>query len=234
MEPEELGTVLGVWAHPDDEAFLSGGLMAAASDNGQRVAMVTATLGESGTSDPATWPPDRLRKVRSWELRASIAVLGVSDHRLLGYEDGTLGDVDDAEGTALVGEAIEEFSPDTILTFGPEGMTGHTDHKTVSAWTTRAWEAADRPGRLLYATMPVGYGERMAELDRQFEVFFAGDPPETPEDEMAIDFGLPPDLLDRKVVALRAQASQTAPLIEGLGVDSFSTWMSTEHFVAAP
>ncbi|HEX3261549.1 MAG TPA: PIG-L family deacetylase, partial [Pseudonocardia sp.] len=47
-----LGTVLGIWAHPDDEAFLSAGLMAAARDAGQRVVCVTATLGEHGTSDP--------------------------------------------------------------------------------------------------------------------------------------------------------------------------------------
>jgi hypothetical protein len=45
-----LGTVLGIWAHPDDEAFLSAGLMAAARDVGQRVVCVTATLGEHGTA----------------------------------------------------------------------------------------------------------------------------------------------------------------------------------------
>ena len=28
----ELGTILGIWAHPDDEAYLSGGLMALARD----------------------------------------------------------------------------------------------------------------------------------------------------------------------------------------------------------
>ena len=27
----DLGTVLGIWAHPDDETFLSGGLMAMAT-----------------------------------------------------------------------------------------------------------------------------------------------------------------------------------------------------------
>jgi LmbE family N-acetylglucosaminyl deacetylase len=30
----ELGTILGVWAHPDDEAYLSAGLMATASRPG--------------------------------------------------------------------------------------------------------------------------------------------------------------------------------------------------------
>ena len=31
----ELGTIMGVWAHPDDEAFLSAGLMRLALENGQ-------------------------------------------------------------------------------------------------------------------------------------------------------------------------------------------------------
>ena len=28
---DDLGTILGVWAHPDDEAYLSAGLMAMAT-----------------------------------------------------------------------------------------------------------------------------------------------------------------------------------------------------------
>ena len=51
------GTLLGVWAHPDDEAYLSSALMAAARDAGHRVVVVTATRGEQGTDDPGTWPP---------------------------------------------------------------------------------------------------------------------------------------------------------------------------------
>jgi len=39
----ELGTILGVWAHPDDEAYLSAALMAWARRNGQRVVVVTAS-----------------------------------------------------------------------------------------------------------------------------------------------------------------------------------------------
>ena len=39
----DLGVVLGIWAYPDDEVFLAGGLMAAARDAGQRIVCVTAT-----------------------------------------------------------------------------------------------------------------------------------------------------------------------------------------------
>src|SRR3954463_15396505 len=62
-----LGNVLGIWAHPDDEAFLSAGLMAAVRDAGNRVVCVTATSGELGTDDPIRWPPHRLGAVRRHE-----------------------------------------------------------------------------------------------------------------------------------------------------------------------
>src|SRR5688572_31517072 len=83
-----LGTILGIWAHPDDEAYLSGGLMALARDNGQRVACVTATRGERGTPDPVAWPPDRLATERTRELAWSLEILGVHEHHWLGYRDG--------------------------------------------------------------------------------------------------------------------------------------------------
>jgi len=57
-------TLLGVWAHPDDEAYLSSALMAAVRRTGARVVVVTATHGEHGTDDPARWPPDRLAAER--------------------------------------------------------------------------------------------------------------------------------------------------------------------------
>src|SRR4051812_12271242 len=84
-----LGTVLGIWAHPDDETFLSAGLMAAARDAGQRVVCATATLSELGTSDPVSWPPRRLAAVRAMEVRASLAALDVQEHHVLGYADGS-------------------------------------------------------------------------------------------------------------------------------------------------
>ena len=74
-----LGTVLGIWAHPDDEAYLSGGLMAMARDIGSRVVCVTATRGELGTPDPETWPPQRLAAERTVELASCLEVLGVSE-----------------------------------------------------------------------------------------------------------------------------------------------------------
>lgn len=82
-----LGTILSVWAHPDDETYVAGGVMAAARCRGQRVVCLSATAGEHGTPDPVAWPPARLGLVRRWEAAAAMAVLGVDEHRILGLPD---------------------------------------------------------------------------------------------------------------------------------------------------
>src|SRR5436309_2480711 len=83
-----LGTIVGVWAHPDDEVYLSGGLMAAAAAAGRRVVVLTATRGEHGTDDPGRWPPARLAARRTQEIEASLAALGgphgTIEHHFLG------------------------------------------------------------------------------------------------------------------------------------------------------
>lgn len=226
----ELGTVLGVWAHPDDEAYLSGGTMAAAVETGQRVVVVTATPGERGTADPQTWPPERLGAMRRRELAASLAALGVSEHRWLGHRDGELATVPERIGVAQVAAVIEEVAPHTVLTFGPEGMTGHPDHRVISRWVGAALRQVGSPARLLHATTGGDFLDRYADVHERFDVFFAGDPPWTPPEAMALEHRLDDRLLDAKLAALRAQASQTSSLVEGMGVERFRRWFAIEYF----
>ena len=229
-----LGTVLGVWAHPDDEAFLSAGLMAAARDAGQRVVCVTATFGEHGTDDPGSWPPKRMARVRERELHASMAALGVTEHHLLGLTDGTCAAAPHDLIVAHLARIIRAVEPDTIVTFGPDGMTGHEDHQTVSAWATDAHAIAAPDTRLLYATTTEEF-VRDWEPDRDtFNVFLAdGLPLRTPADDLAGELRLDADTVDRKIVALKAQASQTTGLFAALGEERVRRWWSTETFVAA-
>jgi LmbE family N-acetylglucosaminyl deacetylase len=228
------GTVLGIWAHPDDETFLSGGLMAMAGEAGRRVVCVTATLGERGTSDPRRWPPWRLAPVRAHEIRASLAALGVSEHHLLDIPDGTCAVQPLDPVVRRLVRIIEDVAPDTIVTFGPDGLTGHADHQAVSAWATAARAAAAPQTRLLYATTTEEFVERWEPLRDAFDIFLAdGLPLRTPASALAVELRLDPALLDRKIVALRAQASQTSALIAALGEERVRDWWSTETFIAA-
>lgn len=237
MEPSARGELptrmLGVWAHPDDEAFLSAGLMGQVVDAGGEVVCVTATRGERGTPDPDTWPEARLGKRRTVELRASLAALGVTDHRFLGYVDGTLHDIPSEEGSRRVAEVIEEVRPDTVVTFGPEGMTGHLDHIAVSRWVTEAARhVADAP-RLLYATTTDRFVRTWSEVNETLGAFGPGLPLATPVDEVALEIELAGEALDRKLVALAAQSSQMAPLFELLGEEQLRSWWATESFTEA-
>jgi LmbE family N-acetylglucosaminyl deacetylase len=227
-----LGTILGVWAHPDDEAYLSAGLMALARRHGSRVVVATATPGEHGTDDPGTWPPERLARLRRRELACALGAVGVVEHRWLGHEDGSCGAGDPA-GVAAIADLVREVEADTIVTFGPDGMTGHPDHRAVSAWTTAAWEATGRRARLWYATLTPAFHDRWGSLNDELDLWSIGPPPVTDEADLATQLHLEGDVLDRKVAALRAHRSQTAGLMAAVGEDRFRAWWSTESFRAA-
>jgi LmbE family N-acetylglucosaminyl deacetylase len=231
----KLGTIMGVWAHPDDEAYLSGGLMALARDAGSRVVCMTATRGELGTPDPREWPPDRLAAERTEELEQCLKLLDVREHEWLGYRDGECATVNAAEPVARLREAIERIRPDTVVTFGPDGITGHSDHQAISAWTTAAVELAEPTGtRLLYATFSGQRVQRWKDLTDAFGVFPPGYPLSVPDDQLVVDLTLDEGTADRKVRALMAQVTQTAGLIDGMGLEQYTAWMSEESFVESP
>ena len=229
----ELGTILSIWAHPDDETYLAAGVMSAARDRGQHVVCVSLTAGEHGTPDPRAWPPLRLGRRRTWEAAAAMAVLGVADHCIVGLPDGGLAEHDE-EGLAVVGHLLDDVRPDTILTFGPDGMTFHPDHQAVSGWVTAAWEERDRPCRLLYATSTVEHVARFGALYEEIGTYMTDERPTGVEpDELAVHVELSGCLLDRKLTALAAMASQTAELMAAVGPELFAAEVAEEAFVEA-
>jgi LmbE family N-acetylglucosaminyl deacetylase len=230
----DLGTILGVWAHPDDEVYLSGGVMAAARDAGQRVVCVTATRGEHGPSEASARSPAQLGSLRAQELRTALALLDVDEHRFLGIEDGRCADVPAGPIVLHLADIIEEVAPTTILTFGPEGMTGHEDHQTVSRWVTAARTVAAPDADLLYATTTAEHADAWQDLHDEFDVYLVpGLPLRRSSDELAFELRLDDRLAERKLVALQALASQTAGLIARVGASRFRDWCSIESFIAA-
>jgi len=228
----QLGTILGVWAHPDDEAYLSGGLMAMATDAGSRVVCVTATRGELGTADPRRWPPDLLAQERTAELTRCLGILGVTEHRWLDYPDGGCEAVPEASAVARLGELIDEVRPDTVVTFGPHGQTGHPDHRAVYRWTASAFRRAATPGaRLLCTAIPEWWAAKWRETHELLTIFEPGYPETVPDDALSFQLALDEPTLARKVRALAAQETQTAGLIELMGPETYAAWVSHESFV---
>ncbi|HJX07506.1 MAG TPA: PIG-L family deacetylase [Actinomycetota bacterium] len=227
-----LGTILGVWAHPDDDIFCSAGLMATAVRTGQRVVDVTATRGEGGSMDEERWPPASMGDVRTKELLRSLEILGVREHRFLeGPVDVDMQEHLDEAGAEQVRAIVQEMDPDTILTFGPEGMTGHQAHKDVSRWTTDAWSVVAKPtARLFYATQTPAFVEEVVPSLEQFDIFLPGTPPVTQPQDLGIDFSCDDEALDLKLRALEAHESQIEGLLEVFGEDGLLRFLRDEAF----
>ena len=231
-----LGTTVTVWAHPDDETYLAAGVMAALRDADQRVVCVTATRGDAGNGlhlGGSARQRAQLGALRARELAAALAQLGVTEHHWLGYADGGLAAVDPGTAVGPLVRLLDEIGPATVLTFGPDGFTGHPDHTAVSRWVTAAVAGCRRRPRLLYASATPADLAASAAVDDRFGVYALGRPHLVEAADLALRLELSGPALRRKVAALAAQASQTAPIMDAIGRDAFAAWVRAESFVAA-
>ena len=125
------------------------------------------------------------------------------------------------------------MDPDVVLTFGPDGITGHPDHRMVSRWVTEAWRRSRRRPQLLYATVTDGFLAEHAEMHARIGVFseFGGSGPHSiPERDVALAAVLSEAELDRKRAALAAHGSQTGVLAGLMGEESYRRWWAAEWF----
>lgn len=228
---DELGTILGVWAHPDDETYLTAGLMVRAVRNGSRVVCITATRGEGGSLDEEKWPSATMGEVREKELLRSLAVLGVTEHQWLDLADVDMDTPLPEAGAGTVRAIMEEVKPDTVLTFGPDGMTDHEGHKSVSRWATEGFQQVAKQGaKIFYATTTPDWAERWVPVYNRFNVFRPGTPPVTPREELGIEYDLPPDILELKLRAIQEHVSQVEGMVQAFGEDIFRGAMRGEYF----
>ena len=154
-------TLLAVFAHPDDERIV-GPLLARYAREGHRVHLLIATDGSKGVTDHAGIPAgERLAQVRTAEARCAAERLGIEAPTIVGLEDGGLASFTNlgrlrTELTRL----MSTLRPDAMVTIGPEGGTGHPDHRLVGNVATEVVQGVTEgtPPALYYASLPT---ERM-------------------------------------------------------------------------
>ena len=131
--------LLGIFAHPDDETLCAGGTFAKYASAGSEVRVVSLTKGGAGQiRDASAATRATLTSVREKELDAAGIELGLTETRCLDYLDGELADIDSQILVGLVSDLLSEFDPDVVITFGPDGFSGHADHIAVGAAVTAA------------------------------------------------------------------------------------------------
>ena len=132
--------LLCVLAHPDDESLGTGGILAKYAASGVTTGVLCATRGERGwPGSAADYPgPESLGCLREAELRAATAALDVRDVAFLDYLDGELAQADPAEAIGRIVAHLRRFRPQVVVTFSPDGATGHPDHIAISQLTAAA------------------------------------------------------------------------------------------------
>ena len=221
--------LLGVWAHPDDEAYLSAGLMARTVADGGHVTVVAITDGEDGFPADDRRSPAQRAEQRRRELRAAMALIGVHDVRFLGIADGAVATAPADRLVTQISAIIYEIEPDAIVTFGPDGITGHSDHVANSELVTRAWSTT-RIGELWYAAKTHGWLQEWRELHDEFDVWMTGEPTGVGADDIETIVDLDGAELDTKRAVLAEHRSQTDGLSAAFGEGPYRRWISQEAF----
>lgn len=210
-----------VLAHPDDESLACGGTIARCADAGAEVTLVCATRGEAGSFDAALEiPAGQLAKVRTAELEAACAVLGIAHLEWLDLEDGMLPWLPAAEVSDAIGRVAEAVRPEAIITFGRDGLYWHPDHIAIGERTREAARAtAACAGAALYCvTLPPRAMPQVASAARlasgRTDVSFWGVPASifgrgAPSPTLVVDVS---SVLTRKLAAMQCHRSQLAPL----------------------
>jgi LmbE family N-acetylglucosaminyl deacetylase len=151
--------LLGIYAHPDDEVFCTGGMFTRFASAGSDITVVSATRGQAGQIRSAKLATRKtLAQVREAELRLACARIGVKHVECWDYVDGMLAEVDARELEARVANTIRAYRPDAVFTFGSDGAYGHPDHIAISRATTavclRSGDGTHVQPRLYHALFP--------------------------------------------------------------------------------
>jgi N-acetyl-1-D-myo-inositol-2-amino-2-deoxy-alpha-D-glucopyranoside deacetylase len=232
-------SVLGVFAHPDDESLSAGGLLARASAGGARTTVVTAT-----------WARD---SVRGPELAEALRILGAGEPRMLGYADALVPESApgrprflDAPLDEVVGRLvahIREFRPDVVVTHDAYGgMTGHQDHLHTYRVTVLAAEAAGleqlypeagepwQPGALYLATHPDSVVPALRSAIGSRRAVYS-----VPDEQVTDRLDVTP-WLEQKIAAVLAHRSEiergaVPGLVAALPPESRGAMLATEWFI---
>jgi len=126
--------VVGIFAHPDDEAFGPGGTLAKFAKEGRDVSIICVTKGEAG--DNNSDKTHDLKDIREEELLKSAKELGIKQVFFLDFQDGTLSNNLYHQVADQLQELLKTIKPEIVITLEPHGVSGHLDHIAVSFITT--------------------------------------------------------------------------------------------------
>jgi LmbE family N-acetylglucosaminyl deacetylase len=232
--------LLVVVAHPDDESFGCGSVLAHAAAHGADTVVCCATRGEAGECAPGFDLGGRdLAAVRTAELHAAASVLNVSRVVLLDHVDSGMSDKPEPAALVTVDpdvladeirSLIDDVLPDVIITL--DGSDGHRDHIAIRDATLAAVHA---PGthrtpktylECLTQENMARWAEHQQTLDRYGD-YTAATSLGTPAEQITTILDVHRHI-EQRWAAIRAHSSQTSPF-EGLPPELEAAFLATDH-----
>ena len=225
-------------AHPDDESFGLGSLLAGAVAAGARVVLVCATRGEAGEDHTGLGRTgDVLGAAREQELRAAAAELGVAEIEVLGFADSGWDGPAPANALVSAGEALvtavhhalARHGPRVVVTLDPTGSDGHRDHAAIGAATTTAFARHGDATTLYHWCLLRSVMDRwVAERGIDAGVYASPRLGRPDGDITTVVDG--EAVLDVRRRAIAAHASQASPFL-GLSSDLEAAFLTQDHLV---
>jgi len=173
--------LMAVHAHPDDEVFSTGGILAKYAAEGHRVVVVYATRGEAGEMHDPDRDPDqailKLGEIREEEARCAADILGITDVYFLGYRDsGMAGTEENTNPSAFANASLDEAAirlmdimretrPQVVVTYNEDGGYGHPDHLMAHNVTVAAF---DRSQGQAWAPQKLYFGASSREAFKRY------------------------------------------------------------------
>lgn len=220
--------LLCVGAHPDDESGAFGGALLLAHAKGIETQVLCLTDGGAASNRGVAESAEQLAQLRSKELLAANAILGVTQAEQLDYPDGKLRFTDFNDLVGAIVQRIRQWRPQVVVTFGPEGGSNrHRDHTVAGLATSAAFHWAGReqffpesgtapyePQKLYYFCPPFLFGEQ------------TGNIPRTPFSLM-LDLG---EAKQTKIDAFRAHRTQS-PILDRIGDELAHRYFGIERYL---
>jgi len=220
----ETPALLAVFAHPDDETFRPGGTLALLAQHRVQVQVLTLTHGEAGScGEPALCTPDELPSVRERELRCACAALGIQPPTLLDYPDGHLTEADPERVVAEILAVVRQVHPQVLLSFGPDGLSGHPDHILIGQWAAEAFQGIKE----IAALYTVAVLQSLAQTLNMRQVH------PVPDETIAFSVDVA-SVWETKLAAMRCHATQwsSSPMLNA-PAERQRLFFGHEHFVRA-
>lgn len=243
-------SLLAIFAHPDDEAFTSGGTLAHYARLGVDVHLICLTRGEVGKiNDPALGHVTDVGTLREGELQEACRHMGIHPPIFLDYHDSGRGDrlqhhnpkasinADLLEIEGKILDVIQKVQPQVLITFDPHGGYGHPDHLVIQRATLgaffRSGTVSDQVCRLFYTARSAESWKRI--LGSNPRISSEGLDPDiygVSEATLAVRMQVQA-YAEQKMAAILAHRSQTGPqsaFAQRQAEIAASGWLTQESF----